>query len=553
VRVGDRVEEGQILCDGPATEKGEMALGSNVLAAFLPWRGYNYEDAIVLSERLVKDSVFDSVYIVEESVEVRETKLGKEEVTRDIPGVSENVLKNLDETGIVRVGAKVQSGDILIGKVTPKGESQLTPEEKLLKAIFGEQASEIKDTSLYCPPGVEGTVVDVKIFTRRGIDMDERSEEIFNSEIEKLNRNFEDERIILVDDKYEKIRRYLVNVKAKKVIKLSELTLKKNDSVKLPLGFQLSDSSIALIKKGLAKEDILEIVDIENKVKKHINSIQNEIENKVNQIKKGEEFEPGIIKIIKVLIAKNRKISVGDKMAGRHGNKGCVAKILPIEDMPFLDDGTPIDIVLNPLGVPSRMNVGQLYELILGWAGLKLGKYFQTHVFDGATNDDVKEYMKKAGLPEDGKVNLFDGISGEKFNNKVTVGCMYIMKLEHMVEDKIHARSTGPYSLITQQPLGGKAQFGGQRVGEMEVWAFEAYGAAHILQELLTIKSDNVEGRNKIYSAIVKGNMEFQPGIPESFNVLLKELKSLALNVQLIKKQKKTEEGKIKENITKIS
>jgi len=554
VKLGERVEAGQILCDGPATDQGELALGSNVLTAFLPWRGYNYEDAIVLSERLVKDSVFDSIYIVEESVEVRETKLGKEEVTRDIPGVSENALKNLDESGIVRIGAKVEPGDILIGKVTPKGESQLTPEEKLLKAIFGEQAAEIKDTSLYCPPGVEGTVIDVKIFNRRGIKLDERSEEIYRREIEDLQRNLKDETIILVHDKFEKIRRYLSNVTVKKNFTVGEWSFKKKEKIKIPPSGQLNEEMLKVIKKNVSREDLSEIENIEKKSGMQIAAIDDEMQEKIDQLKKGEEFEPGIIKIGKVLIAQNRKISVGDKMAGRHGNKGCVSKILPVEDMPFLEDGTPVDVVLNPLGVPSRMNVGQLFELILGWAGLKLGEHYETPVFDSAKEGEIYQLMEKAGLPPDGKVVLYDGITGERFSSKVTVGCLYMMKLEHMVEDKIHARSTGPYSLITQQPLGGKAQFGGQRVGEMEVWAFEAYGAAYILQELLTIKSDDVKGRNKIYSAIVKGNMEFNPGIPESFNVLLKELKSLALNVKLEKKDRHDAEAlKFKENISNIS
>jgi len=552
VKVGDRVEKGQILCDGPASDQGELALGRNIIAAFMPWRGYNYEDAIILSERLVKNSVFNSIYIVEETIEARETKLGKEEITRDIPGVSEHVLRNLDENGIVRIGAKVKPGEILVGKVSPKGETQLSPEEKLLRAIFGEQASEIKDTSLYCPPGVEGTVIDIKIFTRRGLKKDNRALGIDEVEISKLERNFKDEQKILLNDKFEKIGNLLKNLKLASNVTYDGVKHKKGKSIPSKDLKNLNEAFLKLIKKGLHEKNRNIIQEIEAKTKLHIDALKKELQEKIDQMKKGDEFSPGIIKIIKILVAVNRRISVGDKMAGRHGNKGVVAKVLPEEDMPFLEDGTSIDIILNPLGVPSRMNVGQIYELILGWAGKLLNVYFETPVFDGASEDNVKDYLKKAGLPEDGKVVLYDGINGEPFTNKVTVGYMYMMKLEHMADDKIHARSTGPYSLITQQPLGGKAQFGGQRVGEMEVWAFEAYGAAYLLQEILTIKSDNISGRNEIYSAIVKGTMDFNPGLPESFNVLVKELKSLALNVELVKKEKLSEEIKVKENIANI-
>jgi DNA-directed RNA polymerase subunit beta len=555
VKPGDHVEEGQVLCDGPASNKGELALGRNILCGFMPWRGYNYEDAIVLSERLVMDSVFNSIYIVEETVEARETKLGKEEITADIPGVSETILRNLDENGIVRIGAKVKPGDILVGKVSPKGETQLSPEEKLLRAIFGEQASEIKDTSLYCPPGVEGTVIDVKIFTRRGLEKDNRANDIDSFAIEKMERNFNDEKKILVHDKFEKVKNLLKDIPLGKDLDLNEQKFKRGNpipgSVIDPL--ELNDEILKKIRKHVSEEDAKRIVEIEAKAKLHIDALKNEKQAKIDQMKKGDEFAPGIIKIIKVLVAVNRKVSVGDKMAGRHGNKGVVSKILPQEDMPFLEDGTPLDIILNPLGVPSRMNVGQIYELILGRAGELLGLHFETPVFDGASEEEVTHYMQEAGLPEDGKVVLYDGITGEKFSNKITVGLMYMMKLEHMVDDKIHARSTGPYSLITQQPLGGKAQFGGQRVGEMEVWAFEAYGAAYLLQEILTIKSDNISGRNEIYSAIVKGTMDFNPGLPESFNVLIKELKSLALNVELVRKERITSESVMKESIANIS
>ncbi len=553
VRVGDRVEKGQVLCDGPASDRGELALGRNILAAFVPWRGYNYEDAIILSQRLVKDSVFNSIYIVEETIECRETKLGPEEITRDIPSVSETALNNLDETGIVRIGAKVKPGEILVGKVSPKGETQLSPEEKLLRAIFGEQASEIKDSSLYCPPGVEGTVIDVKVFTRRGLNKDKRAQEIDQMEIEKLERNFADERKILLAEKFEKIRKILHRQKMAREFSYNKRKFEKNKALHEKDLAELDDGFVKEIKKAADDDTRARIADVEKKVKLHIEAMRAEIQDKIEQMKKGDEFSPGVIKFVKVLIAVNRKISVGDKMAGRHGNKGVVAKILPVEDMPFLEDGTPVDVVLNPLGVPSRMNVGQVYEMILAWAGKILGCHFETPVFDGAHEADVRAYLKKAGLPEDGKVTLYDGIGGLPFKNKVSVGYMYMMKLEHMVDDKIHARSTGPYSLITQQPLGGKAQFGGQRVGEMEVWAFEAYGAAYILQEILTIKSDNISGRNDIYSAIVKGTMEFNPGLPESFNVLVKELKSLALNIELIKKEKVSDETRLVENIAAIS
>jgi len=486
-------------------------------------------------------------------VEARETKLGKEEITADIPGVSEHILKNLDENGIVRIGAKVRPGEILVGKVSPKGETQLSPEEKLLRAIFGEQASEIKDTSLYCPPGVEGTVIDVKIFTRRGLDKGNRALEIDDLEIGKLERNFNDEKKILLTDKFEKIKNLLKVIEVTSDFSFEGMKYQKGKSLPAEEIENLDENFLRKLKRNISDADKTKIDEIEAKTKLHIESLNKEKQEKIDQMKKGDEFAPGIIKIIKVLIAVNRKISVGDKMAGRHGNKGVVSRILPEEDMPFLEDGTPIDIVLNPLGVPSRMNVGQIYELILGMAGERLGLYFETPVFDGASEDDVKSYMEEAGLPPDGKVTLYDGISGDKFTNTVTVGMMYMMKLEHMVDDKIHARSTGPYSLITQQPLGGKAQFGGQRVGEMEVWAFEAYGAAYLLQEILTIKSDNISGRNEIYSAIVKGTMDFNPGLPESFNVLIKELKSLALNVELVQREKEIEESVMKENIENIS
>jgi DNA-directed RNA polymerase subunit beta len=553
VKVGERVEKGQILCDGPASDKGELAMGRNILAAFVPWRGYNYEDAIILSERLVKNSAFNSIYIVEETIEARETKLGPEEITRDIPSVSEAAMKNLDESGIVRIGAKVKPGEILVGKVSPKGETQLSPEEKLLRAIFGEQASEIKDSSLYCPPGVEGTIINVKVFTRRGLNKGKRALEIDQIETAKLERNFSDEEKILIAEKFQKISKLLRKEKLVKEFSFEKKKYEKGHIIPVKDLEKMNSSFLKEVKKCIADDTKNLINEVEKKVRLHVDALKLEKQEKIEQMEKGDEFSPGIIKIVKVLIAINRKISVGDKMAGRHGNKGVVAKILPVEDMPFLEDGRHVDVVLNPLGVPSRMNVGQVYEMILAWAGKELNCYFETPVFDGATENDVKSYMKKAGLPEDGKVVLYDGVTGDTFKSKVTVGYMYLMKLEHMVDDKIHARSTGPYSLITQQPLGGKAQFGGQRVGEMEVWALEAYGAAYILQEMLTIKSDNISGRNEIYSAIVKGTMDFNPGLPESFNVLVKELKSLVLNMELIKKEKVSDESKLQENIANIS
>ncbi len=552
VKVGEHVDRGQIICDGPASDRGELALGRNVLAAFLPWRGYNYEDAIILSENLVKGSVFNSIYIVEETIEARETKLGPEEITRDIPSVSETALRNLDESGIVRIGAKVHPGDILVGKVSPKGETQLSPEEKLLRAIFGEQASEIKDSSLYCPPGVEGTVIDVKVFTRRGMAKDQRASEIDQAVIAQMERNFVDEKKILTQEKFDRVRTIMVKEKLAKELVLGKLKIEKNKTIPAAELAAMDEGMLKEIRKVVSDETRALIGEIERKVRLHVDALRLEIQEKIDVMKKGEEFSPGIMKIVKVLIAVNRRISVGDKMAGRHGNKGVVARILPVEDMPFLADGTPVDIILNPLGVPSRMNIGQVYELILAWAGKQMGVHYETPVFDGATENDVRSEMKKAGLSEDGKVVLYDGLTGDPFRAQVTVGYMYMMKLEHMVDDKIHARCTGPYSLITQQPLGGKAQFGGQRVGEMEVWAFEAYGAAYILQEIMTIKSDNISGRNEIYSAIVKGSMEFNPGLPESFNVLLKELKSLVLNIELVKHERVSDEAKMQENISNL-
>jgi DNA-directed RNA polymerase subunit beta len=541
VRKGDRVVNGQILADGSCTSMGELSLGRNVLCAFMPWRGYNFEDAIVVSEKLIKDDIFTSIHIVEETIEARDTKLGPEEITRDIPNVQEELLHNLNENGIVRTGAHVKSGDILVGKVAPKGETQLSPEEKLLKAIFGEKALDVKDASLYCSPGIEGTVIDVKIFSRRGIEKGVWAKRIEKEEITKMKRNLDDEVSILEREKWRKIKSVIKGKTLEKDQKIGDLVLKKGSKLDEKILNKLDPKDIFKLKfKQKAAQD-KKTRDIENKVKRQIEALRSIFKEKVDNLKKGDELSPGVIQAIKVYIAMKRKLSVGDKVSGRHGNKGIVAKIVPEEDMPRMLDGTPMEIVLNPLGVPSRMNVGQILETHLGWAAQKLGLWIATPVFDGISEGEIKKLLIEAGLPESGKTPLYDGITGELLDNEITVGFIYTMKLYHLVDDKIHARSTGPYSLITQQPLGGKAQFGGQRFGEMEVWALEAYGAAYTLQELLTAKSDDVEGRAKIYEAIVKGDLDFTPGLPESVNVLIRELQSLCLDVELQKKEKKDE------------
>jgi len=538
VRKGDRVIEGQVLADSSCTDLGELSLGRNVLCAFMPWRGYNFEDAIIVSEKLIKEDIFTSIHIVEESLEARDTKLGPEEITRDIPNVPENLLRNLDENGIVRIGAHVKSGDILVGKVAPKGETQLSPEEKLLKAIFGEKALDVKDASLYCSPGIEGTVIDVRIFSRRGTEKGLRAKAIEGDEITRMKRNLDDEISILETEKWRRIKNNLKNEVVTKDQKIGEISLKKGTKLTEATLEKLGPQNLSKLKlKADAKREN-EIKDIEKKVKRQIEALKADVKEKIDILKKGDELSPGVIQVIKVYIAMKRKLSVGDKVSGRHGNKGIVAKIVPEEDMPRLPDGTPVEIVLNPLGVPSRMNVGQILETHLGWASKNLGLWISTPVFDGISESEIKVLLGKANLPESGKLPLHDGITGELLDHKVTVGYIYIMKLYHLVDDKIHARSTGPYSLITQQPLGGKAQFGGQRFGEMEVWALEAYGAAYTLQELLTAKSDDVEGRAKIYEAIVKGDLDFTPGLPESVNVLIRELQSLCLNVELEKAEK---------------
>lgn len=538
VKKGQKVEKGQILADSSCTDEGELALGRNILCAFMPWRGYNFEDAIIVSEKLIKEDIFTSIHIIEETIEARDTKLGPEEITRDIPNVPENLLRNLDENGIVRIGAHVKPGDILVGKVAPKGETQLSPEEKLLKAIFGEKALDVKDASLYCSPGIEGTVIDVRIFSRRGIEKGTRAKVIEKEEISKMKRNLDDEISILEGEKWRRIRSLLKGEVIEKDHKVSEISLTKDSKLteKMLDDLDLEDYPKLKLKDNPDRDK--KIKDIDKKVKRQVEAMKNDYKEKIDTLKKGDELAPGVIQAIKVFIAMKRKLAVGDKVSGRHGNKGIIAKIVPDEDMPRLLDGTPVEIVLNPLGVPSRMNVGQILETHAGWAAKKLNMMLSTPVFDGISEVEIKELLKKASLPESGKTRLFDGMTGELLDQEVTVGYIYMMKLYHLVDDKIHARSTGPYSLITQQPLGGKAQFGGQRFGEMEVWALEAYGAAFTLQELLTVKSDDVEGRAMIYEAIVKGDLDFSPGLPESVNVLIRELQSLCLNIELEKAEK---------------
>ena len=582
VAVGDVVNAGDIIADGPSTDLGELALGRNVLVAFMPWNGYNFEDSILISERIVRDDVFTSIHIEEYEIMARDTKLGQEEITRDIPNVGEETLKNLDEAGIVYIGAEVNPGDILVGKVTPKGESPMTPEEKLLRAIFGEKASDVRDTSLKVPPGGAGTVVEVRVFSRRGVDKDERSQAIERTEIERLAKDRDDEQTILESGFYDRLKEQLLGQK----VATGPKDMKGGSIITEELleGYTPGQWRQIVIQDS-GKMDYIEGSGQE--FDRAIEQLQDRFDNKVEKLQRGDELPPGVMKMVKVFVAVKRKLQPGDKMAGRHGNKGVISKIAPIEDMPYLEDGTPVDIVLNPLGVPSRMNVGQILETHLGWASHGLGKQIAsmvgeiaktsssldlrdslnniygkdqydsqiaplndkqvfelagnltsgvpmgTPVFDGAREEDVVAMLGKAGLDSAGQVTLIDGRTGEVFERKVTVGYIYMLKLHHLVDDKIHARSIGPYSLVTQQPLGGKAQFGGQRFGEMEVWALEAYGAAYTLQEMLTVKSDDVSGRTKVYEAVVRGDDNFEAGIPESFNVLIKELRSLGLNVDL--------------------
>src|SRR5262252_2875856 len=581
VKVGDPVEAGEIIADGPSTEYGELALGRNVLVAFMPWNGYNYEDSILISERIVKDDVFTSIHIEEFEVMARDTKLGQEEISRDIPNVGEEALRNLDEAGIVYIGAEVEPGDILVGKITPKGESPMTPEEKLLRAIFGEKASDVRDTSLRLPPGVSGTVVEVRVFNRHGIDIDDRTRAIQAEEKDRLRKDSEDERAILNRATFSRLKEMLL----KQVATAAPKGIKK--------GSTIDDETLEATDRHewwkIAIKDDKRQADIEALNKQFDESmkrLQDRFDSKVDKLQRGDELPPGVMKMVKVFVATKRKLQPGDKMAGRHGNKGVISRIMPLEDMPYLEAGVPVDIVLNPLGVPSRMNVGQILETHLGWAAAGLGRKvgemvnsareasvaqvrktlreiygekaykaeiaelddertvelaknlgrgvpFASPVFDGAHEADIVGMLEMAGLDKSGQVTLVDGRTGEAFDRKVTVGYIYMLKLHHLVDDKIHARSIGPYSLVTQQPLGGKAQFGGQRFGEMEVWALEAYGAAYTLQEMLTVKSDDVSGRTKVYEAIVRGDDNFEAGIPESFNVLVKELRSLGLNVEL--------------------
>lgn len=583
VQIGDKVNRGDIVADGSSTELGELALGRNVLVAFMPWNGYNYEDSILLSERIVKDDVYTSIHIEEFEIAARDTKLGPEEITRDIPNVSEEALRNLDEAGVVYIGAEVKSGDVLVGKITPKGESLMTPEEKLLRAIFGEKASDVRDTSLHVPPGVCGTVVEVRVFNRHGLDKDERAQQIEREEIENLLQDKNDE-IQIIDAS---VKRNLVDLLEGNTVSVSPKTEKLDGVLSREV---LADLSLRhLWQIGVSSEDVMQRMQLLNEqYNKFQDDIKRRFEDKVQKLQQGDDLPPGVMKVVKVFVAVKRKIQPGDKMAGRHGNKGVVSKVVPVEDMPFLADGTPVDIVLNPLGVPSRMNVGQILETHLGWASAQLGKkisvmiddYFQqqikinelktlmidiygkkdfdlifgkysdeefievskrlskgipfaTPVFDGARESDIKRLLSLAECDKSGQSRLYDGKTGEMFDRKVTVGYIYMLKLHHLVDDKIHARSIGPYSLVTQQPLGGKAQFGGQRLGEMEVWALQAYGAAYTLQEMLTVKSDDVAGRTRVYESIVRGSNDFESGLPESFNVLMKEMRSLALNVEL--------------------
>jgi DNA-directed RNA polymerase subunit beta len=589
---GERIEKGDVIADGPSTHLGELALGRNVLVAFMPWGGYNFEDSMLINEKLLKEDIYTSIHIEELECVARDTKLGREEITPDIPNVGEEMLKDLDESGVIRIGAEVKPGDILVGKITPKGETQLSPEEKLLRAIFGEKASDVKDTSLRVPHGIEGVVIDAKVFTRRGAEKDKRAKEIEEAEEKKIIDDRDAEIDIITTYTKERLRGLLVgkkttaplqdSMKGKKVvekgIKLSEEILEQihwERWKEIPIGDEQIVTEVDQLTTGGIRE---------------IEAIKERAEEKLKKLEAGDELLPGVSKVVKVYVAMKRRLSMGDKVSGRHGNKGIVSRILPEEDMPYLEDGTPVDMILNPLGVPSRMNLGQILETHLGWAAkglgdkinerlisgngidelrkflkeiftseamtkaidrandeevrrfaqrLREGIHMSVPVFDGATEDEIRDALKKAGLPATGQATLYDGRTGESFDHQITVGYMYMLKLHHLVDDKIHARSIGPYSLVTQQPLGGKAQFGGQRLGEMEVWALEAYGAAHALQEFLTVKSDDQAGRTRAYEAIVKGKDVLEPGIPESFNVLVKELQGLCLNVELLEEEKK--------------
>jgi len=536
VKVGQKIKAGQPLADGPATDKGELALGKNVLVGFMPWRGYNFEDAIIVSERMISHDVFTSIHIEEFEIQVRDTKRGAEEITREIPNVSEEALVNLDETGIVRVGAEVEAGDILVGKVTPKGETELSPEERLLRAIFGEKAGDVRDASLKAPPGMKGIVIDTKMFSRKKRSDEAKKQE--RNEISKIKRNFAKQIDYILDLRNKKLSQILEAQTARSIRSDNgEVVVKAGTKIKEDT-FDHCKSHSLITDNGFVADEKLNhrASKLCYQAKELVIKKQAQQEIDIEKVVRGAELPPGVVQLVKVKVATKRHMSVGDKMAGRHGNKGVIAKIVPVEDMPYLPDGRPLDILLNPLGVPSRMNVGQLLETHLGWAAQELGIKIATPVFDGASLDEIKGYLKKANLPVSGKSIVYDGLTGDPFDKEITVGCIYMMKLSHLVDDKIHARSIGPYSLVTQQPLGGKAQFGGQRFGEMEVWALYAYGAAHILQEMLTVKSDDVTGRSRIYEAIVKGENPPEPGVPESFNVLVKELQSLGLDVELVEK-----------------
>jgi DNA-directed RNA polymerase subunit beta len=547
VKKGEYVSEAQILADGPCTDHGELALGRNLVVAYMPWRGYNFEDAILISERVVKEDLYTTIHIEEFEVHARDTKLGPEEITRDIPQVREEALKNLDDSGIIRTGATVKHGDILVGKVTPKGETILSPEEKLLRAIFGEKASDVKDASLTVPPGIEGTVVDIKVFTRKGQEKDLRTQQIERDQMAKWEKDLSDEeRIIRAEAK----KKVVTLLKGKE---LDEVLNDDKGKELLPKGKKLTQNMLEAVpyhrfrqvSVAAGKNRInAEVLDILDKTESQLKVLRDILNERMERLVKGDELMPGVLKTVKCYVAVKRKLQVGDKMAGRHGNKGVVSRILPVEDMPYLPDGRPVDIVLNPLGVPSRMNIGQVLECHLGWAGKTLGVHFSTPVFDGAREADIKGFLvqaweknNKLGPDVTGKTRLYDGMTGEAFEQPVNVGCVYMLKLHHLVDNKIHARSIGPYSLITQQPLGGKAQFGGQRFGEMEVWALEAYGAAHVLQELLTYKSDDMHGRTQIYQAIIKGETIKEPGLPESFNVVKKELNALCIDVEMLTRE----------------
>ncbi len=532
VSKGDKIKNGDLLADGHSTNNGELSLGRNLKVAYMPWRGYNFEDAIIINERLMKEDTLTSVHIKEFEVEIRDTKRGEEELTNEIPNVSEEATRNLDDLGIVRIGASVHPGDILVGKVTPKGETEPSPEEKLLRAIFGDKAGDVKDASRRCDSGVHGTVVETQLFQRKSstLRLDEKRH------IRELQKKTEFRRGLLMQKRDDKLKDYLVDqssggirdfVTNKTVLKAKTLLTKKRIS---RLNFENMSLKSPWVEDPMIWNKILKIW---KNFRKSLKILEETLEKDVFKLRVGDELQQGVMKLAKVYIAQKRKVSVGDKMAGRHGNKGIVSILVPEEDMPFTEDGTPIDIILNPLGVPSRMNLGQLYESMLGWAGDELNERYSTPVFDGATNEDVISKMKQAEIPISGKIFLWDGRSGEKITSPVAVGTTYMMKLSHLVDDKMHARSTGPYSLITQQPLGGKAQLGGQRFGEMEVWALEAYGAAYTLQEILTTKSDDINGRTKLYNSLVRGTTTPEPSIPESFNVLVKELEGLGLKVKL--------------------